>query len=131
MTTVNYRETDSNEYDGWTTRPWQDHEVNTETAGELLTAMSEQVTLLWEALAHLRARGGLLDAAARRAFVNYVCLRVFHPDHLAAMGPCDETRLRLHGFDPDNLFYDMANTVVNDPDPEAWRNWEPSLPQQE
>ena len=128
MSYVHYRETCTDNYDCVTTRWWEDHDLTTEEAGELLTKLSKQNAMLWEALDTLRSLSGDLDLETRRAFVNHVCSVVFHPGHVDRFDKCEIETLERRGIRPALIFYDVANIHANDPYPEAWGHWNPALP---
>lgn len=109
-TMVTFQETKTNYWDGITTRDWVDRSISPEEAGELLTKLSREKTLLYEALNKFR-HGPYwnkdLDFHTRLAMVNYTVMFVFWPD---SDGPGSashyEKALTEKGFDMDRFFYD-------------------------
>lgn len=116
-THIRYVKTVSEYYDGVTSRRWDVATVPSEDARAILETLSDQKTLLWEALHRLRRMRKDLDATAISQYVNFVVLYVFHRDNKYGRGAWYEyaKTLKKLGFpiDPDRpetLFYDKERT---------------------
>ena len=87
---IKFKETKTFYYDGITDRTFEDREITTQDAEELLEEWSRERTLLYEALSKLRRYGPELSGGKRisgnwttddfRDFVNYAIMVIYHSD---------------------------------------------------
>ena len=110
MTTIKYRQTCTDYYDGVTTRHYKDVELTPEAAVLELALLSERSILLYEALNRLRyhdIRRRELKQGNLHAFVNFLVGYIYHSDKHPTSAKTLKSMANWLGKTPDTIFYDV------------------------